>query len=226
MNPNFPKATLTVALLGVLSLAGCATYTGQTTDPDDPNRTRTGALIGAGLGAVAGLLSGDDATERRQHALIGAGVGALAGGAIGVYQDRQEAELRQRMAGTGVEVVRQGDNITLNMPGAITFGFDRSDIKPEFHPVLDNVARTLTEFNQTIVEVAGHTDSVGSDTYNQALSERRANAVAGFLGSRGVMQQRMIVVGAGESRPVASNNTEVGRAQNRRVEITLVPVRQ
>jgi outer membrane protein OmpA-like peptidoglycan-associated protein len=226
MNSNFPKTALTVALLGALSLAGCATYTGQTTDPDDPNRTRTGALIGAGIGAVAGLMSGDDATERRQHALIGAGVGALAGGAIGVYQDRQEAELRQRMAGTGVEVVRQGDNITLNMPGAITFDFDSSDIKPEFRPVLDNVARTLAEFNQTIVEVAGHTDSVGSDSYNQALSERRASAVASFLGSRGVMQQRMIVVGAGESRPIASNNTEAGRAQNRRVEITLVPVRQ
>jgi len=226
MNQNFTKTALTAALLGTLSLAGCATYTGQTTDPDDPNRTRTGALIGAGIGAVAGLLSGDDATERRQHALIGAGVGALAGGAIGVYQDRQEAELRQRMAGTGVEVVRQGDNITLNMPGAITFDFDSSDIKPEFRPVLDNVARTLAEFNQTIVEVAGHTDSVGSDSYNQALSERRASAVASFLGSRGVMQQRMIVVGAGESRPIASNNTEAGRAQNRRVEITLVPVRQ
>ncbi len=224
-NPNFPKTALTVALLGALSLAGCATYTGQTTAPDDPNRTRTGALIGAGIGAVAGLLSGDDATERRQHALIGAGVGALAGGAVGVYQDRQEAALRQRMAGTGVEVVRQGDNITLNMPSAITFDFDRSDIKLEFQQVLGNVARTLTEFDQTIVEVAGHTDSMGTDSYNQALSERRANAVAGFLGSRGVMQQRMIVVGAGESRPVASNNTDAGRAQNRRVEITLVPVR-
>jgi len=225
-NPNLSKTTIVITLLGALSLAGCATYTGQTTAPDDPNRTRTGALIGAGIGAVAGLLSGDDATERRQHALIGAGVGAIAGGAVGVYQDRQEAALRQRMAGTGVDVVRQGDNITLNMPGAITFDFDRSDIKPQFQPVLENVARTLTEFNQTIVEVAGHTDSVGTDSYNQVLSERRANAVAGFLGSRGVIQQRMIVVGAGESRPVASNDTDAGRAQNRRVEITLVPVRQ
>ena len=157
--------------------------------------------------------------------MVGAGVGGLAGGAIGAYQDRQEAALRQRMAGTGVDVVRNGDNITLNMPSNITFDFDRSDLKSQFLPVLDNVARTLTEYNQTVVEVAGHTDSVGTDAYNQALSERRANSVAGYLGSNGVMSQRMIVVGAGESRPVASNETESGRAQNRRVEITLVPVR-
>lgn len=214
-------AAMSISLL----VSSCATYTGQTNAPDDPNRTQRGAIIGAVAGAVAGLLSGDDATERRQRALVGAGVGGLAGGAIGAYQDRQEAALRQRMAGTGVDVVRNGDNITLNMPSNITFDFDRSDLKPQFLPVLDNVARTLTEYNQTVVEVAGHTDSVGTDAYNQALSERRANSVAGYLGSHGVMNQRMIVVGAGESRPVASNETESGRAQNRRVEITLVPVR-
>lgn len=206
-------------------LSGCATYTGQTTDPDDPNRTRRGALIGAAVGAVAGLLTGDDATERRQRALVGAGVGGLAGGAVGAYQDRQEAELRRQMAGTGVEVVRQGDNITLNMPGNVTFAFDSSNLQSQFLPVLDNVAGTLNQYNQTIIEVAGHTDSVGTDSYNQALSERRANAVASYLGSKGIMQQRMIVVGAGETRPVASNDTDSGRAQNRRVEITLVPVR-
>jgi outer membrane protein OmpA-like peptidoglycan-associated protein len=206
-------------------MAGCATYTGQTSDPNDPNRTQQGALIGAAVGAVAGLLTGDDATERRQRALVGAGVGGLTGGAVGAYQDRQEAELRRQMAGTGVDVVRQGDNITLNMPGNITFAFDSSNLQPQFLPVLDNVAGTLSQYNQTIVEVAGHTDSVGTDAYNQALSERRANAVAGYLGSKGVMQQRMIVVGAGETRPVASNDTDSGRAQNRRVEITLVPVR-
>ena len=206
-------------------MSGCATYTGQTSDPNDPNRTQQGALIGAAVGAVAGLLTGDDATERRQRALVGAGVGGLAGGAVGAYQDRQEAELRREMAGTGVEVVRNGDNITLNMPGNVTFAFDSSNLQSQFLPVLDNVAGTLTEYNQTIVEVAGHTDSVGTDSYNQALSERRANSVAGYLGSKGVMQQRMIVVGAGETRPVASNDTDSGRAQNRRVEITLVPVR-
>lgn len=210
-----------------LALSGCATtnaYTGQTNDPNDPNRTRTGALIGAGLGVVAGLLSGDSATERRQHAMVGAGVGALAGGAVGAYQDRQEAALRRQMAGTGVDVVRQGDNITLSMPENITFGFDSSALRPQFLPVLDNLSMTLKEYNQTVIEVAGHTDSVGTDSYNQQLSERRAGAVADYLSGRGIMRDRMIVIGAGESRPIASNDTESGRAQNRRVEITLVPL--
>lgn len=223
MKTQMKIGLMTAALTMVMS--GCATYTGQTSDPNDPNRTQRGALIGAAVGAVAGLLTGDDATERRQRALVGAGVGGLAGGAVGAYQDRQEAELRRQMAGTGVEVVRNGDNITLNMPGNITFAFDSSNLQSQFLPVLDNVAGTLNQYNQTIVEVAGHTDSVGTDAYNQALSQRRANSVAGYLGSRGIMQQRMIVVGAGETRPVASNDTDSGRAQNRRVEITLVPVR-
>ena len=222
------KTQLKIGLMSAvfaLGVSACATYTGQTNAPDDPNRTKRGALIGAAIGAAAGLLSGDDAVERRQRALVGAGVGGLAGAGIGAYQDRQEAELRRQMAGTGVDVVRQGDNITLNMPSNITFDFDSSTLKPQFTPILDNVAQTLTQYNQTVVEVAGHTDNVGTDSYNQALSERRANSVAAYLGSRGVMQQRMITVGAGETRPIASNDTDAGRAQNRRVEITLVPVK-
>ena len=225
---------LTAAVLTV-TLAGCATpgggyYGGQPQSnqqsPDPSNdRTRKGAIIGAVAGAVAGLLSGGDATERRQRALVGVGVGGLAGGAIGNYQDRQERALRDRMAGTGVDVVRNGDNITLNMPENITFGFDRSDLQSQFYPVLDNVANTLREYNQTIVEVAGHTDSKGTDAYNQALSERRAGSVGNYLMSKGLVRDRFILVGAGESRPVASNDTESGRAQNRRVEITLVPIR-
>jgi len=225
MNRFFGKTLIATALVGTLSLAGCATYTGQTTDPNDPNRARTGAIIGASIGAAAGLITGDDARERRQRALVGVGVGALAGGAIGAYQDRQEAELRHRMAGTGVDVVRQGDNITLSMPGAITFGFDSAEVQPQFRPVLDNLAITLNEYNRTLIEVAGHTDSVGAADHNQRLSERRASNVANYLGSRGVMRDRMIVVGAGATRPIASNATEAGRAQNRRVEITLVPIR-
>ena len=215
---------LCAALASAVLLSSCATYTGQTQDPNDPNRTRTGALIGAGIGAVAGLLTGDDAVERRQRALVGAGVGAIAGGGIGAYQDRQEAALRRELAGTGVDVVRQGDNITLNMPGNITFAFDSSNLQSQFYPTLNNVANTLHEYNQTVIEVAGHTDSVGAASYNQTLSVERAQSVANYLSSRGVMQQRMIVTGAGETRPIASNDTEAGRAQNRRVEITIVPV--
>jgi len=222
----FKTAGITSAVALSLLVSSCATYTGQTNDPNDPNRTRNGALIGAGIGAVAGLLSGHDAVERRQRALVGAGVGGLAGGAIGAYQDRQEAVLRQRMAGTGVEVNREGDNITLNMPGNVTFAFNSSNLDPKFYPVLNNVAGTLTEYNQTVVEVAGHTDNVGSDAYNQTLSVQRASAVANYLQGKGVNRERLITTGAGESRPIASNDTEAGRAQNRRVEITLVPVHQ
>ena len=197
MNHMRKLTTLSVALAATLTFAGCATYTGQTSDPNDPNRTQRGALIGAGIGAVAGLLSGDDATERRQRAMVGAGVGALAGGAVGAYQDRQEAALRSQLAGTGVDVIRDGDNITLNMPGAITFGFDSSALQPQFRPVLDDLAMTLNEYNQTIIEVAGHTDSVGDAAYNQNLSEQRAATVANYLAGRGVMRDRMITIGAG-----------------------------
>ena len=222
---TFTTTAIVAATAGALLLSSCATYTGQTSDPNDPNHTRTGALIGAGIGAVAGLLSGGDAVERRQRAMVGAGVGGLAGAGIGAYQDRQEAALRRDLQGTGVDVVRNGDNITLNMPGNITFAFDSSSLQPQFYPVLDNVANTLNQYNQTVIEVAGHTDNVGTDAYNQTLSQQRANSVSSYLNGKGVMQQRMIVVGAGETRPIASNDTDAGRAQNRRVEITIVPVR-
>lgn len=216
------------ALAASMLLSSCANidnYTGQTRDPNDPNRTRNAALIGTAIGVAAGLLSGDSAVERRQHAMIGAGVGAIAGGSIGAYQDRQEAELRRRMQGTGVDVSRQGDNITLNMPGNVTFAFDSANLDPKFYPVLNNVADTLKQYNQTVVEVAGHTDSVGSDAYNQKLSVDRANSVANYFMGQGLLRDRFIVTGAGKSRPIASNDTEAGRAENRRVEITLVPVR-
>lgn len=220
---KFALTGLTAAVAGALLLTSCATYTGQSSDPNDPNRTGRGAAIGAVAGAVLGAASGGDATERRQRATVGAAAGAAIGGGIGVYQDRQEAALRRQMAGTGVEVERQGDNITLNMPSGITFDFARYDLKPEFRPVLDNLSTTLNEYNQTRIEVTGHTDSVGSDASNMTLSQNRANAVAGYLGGRGVASSRMVVTGAGETRPVASNDTDSGRAQNRRVEITLVP---
>ena len=204
--------------------AGCATYTGQTSDPDDPNRTRQGALIGAAIGAAAGLLSGGDAVERRQRAMVGAGIGALAGGGIGAYQDRQEAELRSETAGTGIDVTRDGDVIKLNMPDGVTFDFARHDLKPQFYPALNTIASTLKDYDQTIVEVSGHTDSIGSDAANQILSERRANAVSSYLIGQGVVRERFEVVGMGERYPVAGNDTDPGRALNRRVEIRLLPL--
>ena len=224
MKTHALKATA-AALIATVTLGGCATYTGQTNDPNDPNRTRNNALIGAGIGAVAGLLSGGNATERRQRALVGVGVGGLAGGAIGAYQDRQEAELRRQTAGTGIEVSRDGDVIKLNLPDGVTFDFGKSNLKPQFYPALDNVASTLAQYNQTIVEVSGHTDSVGSDAANQTLSVQRANSVGNYLIGKGLVRERFEIVGFGETQPVANNDTDSGRALNRRVEIRVLPLR-
>ena len=214
----------TAVLAGSMLLASCASYTGQTSAPDDPNRTRNNALIGAGIGAVAGLLSGSDATERRQRAMVGAGVGGLAGGAIGAYQDRQEAELRRQTAGTGIVVDREGDTIKLNLPDGVTFDFNRTELKPQFYPALNNVAATLREFNQTLVEVSGHTDNVGSAAVNQRISEERAQNVASYLIGQGLQRERFEIAGFGYRYPVADNSTEQGRALNRRVEIRIVPL--
>jgi outer membrane protein OmpA-like peptidoglycan-associated protein len=204
-------------------LSGCETldpYTGES----ETSKATKGALIGAAAGAVVGLVSGKDAVDRRQRALIGAGVGALAGGAIGNYQDKQEAKLRAELQGTGVSVTRIGDNITLNMPGNITFATNSADLNAAFFDVLGSVTKVLKEFDQTVVEVAGHTDSTGTDAYNQQLSERRAQSVSNYFVSRNIDAQRLITVGMGEGRPVADNSTPEGRQLNRRVEITLVPI--
>jgi outer membrane protein OmpA-like peptidoglycan-associated protein len=204
-------------------LGGCETLDAYTGESKTSSATK-GALIGAAAGAAVGLMSGDDAVERRQQALIGAGVGALAGGAIGYYMDQQEAKLRAELEGTGVSVTRMGDNITLNMPGNVTFATDSSDLRPAFFGVLNSVGTVLNEFDQTVVEVAGHTDSTGSNEHNQGLSQRRANTVGEYLYTQKIMDERIITVGMGEHYPVADNATPEGREMNRRVEITLVPV--
>lgn len=215
---------LRLAVLGAAVLAGgCETLDPYTGESEKSKATR-GALIGAAAGAVVGLVSGDDAVERRQRALIGAGVGALAGGAVGYYMDKQEAKLRAELEGTGVSVTRKGDNITLNMPGNVTFATDSSDLRPAFFEVLTSVGKVLKEYDQTVVEVAGHTDSTGTEAYNQGLSERRAGSVAQYLAARGISEQRVITVGMGELRPVAGNDSAEGRQANRRVEITMVPI--
>ena len=223
---NAMTKTGIAAALAVTMLGGCATYTGQTSDPNDPNRTQRGALIGAGIGAVAGLLSGKDATERRQRAMVGAGIGGIAGAGVGAYQDRQEAELRRQTAGTGVDVQRDGDVIKLNLPDGVTFDFNRTEVKPQFYPALNSIAQTIGQYNQTIVEITGHTDNVGTLAANQTVSERRAQSVAAYLAGQGVQQVRMETRGYNYQYPVASNDTEQGRALNRRVEIRLIPVQQ
>ena len=219
------KKSRIVAMLATaaFALSACASMEDVATNPDK-EKTRKGAGYGAAAGAVIGLLTGGN--DKFQAAMIGAAAGAIAGGAVGYYMDKQEAKLREQMAGTGVDVVRNGDNLTLDVPGGVTFAFNSSDLNPQFTPVLSKVATTLAEYDKTVIEVAGHTDSVGSDAYNQQLSERRASSVADYLSTNGVGRTRMVTIGAGEGHPVATNETEDGRAQNRRVEITIVPVTQ
>ncbi len=202
----------------VAGSVGCTTV-----NPYTNEQQTSKAAIGAGVGAVSGALIGAMAGDRKT-ALIGAGVGALAGGGAGYYMDVQEAKLRQRLQGTGVSVTRSGNNLILNMPGNVTFASDNADINSGFYAVLDSVVLVFKEYESTMIDVIGHTDSSGSAQYNQLLSERRANSVADYFRSRGVMAQRLLVSGAGEAQPIASNDTASGRTQNRRVEIRLSPL--
>lgn len=221
----FKASRLVVPLAAGLLMVGCATtdpYSGQT----QRSSTATGTGIGAAVGAAAGALSGSGSTSRRDRALIGAAVGAAAGAGIGVYMDRQEQELRESMRGTGVDVERRGDDIVLNMPSSVTFGFDSSELTVQARNALNDVANILTQYTDTRVNVVGHTDSTGSVSYNQQLSERRAEAVGNYLAQSGVMSNRLYITGDGPHQPVASNATEEGRAQNRRVEITLSPIQE
>jgi len=212
-----------IALL--LTLSACQTLDPYTREEKTANATK-GAAIGAGVGIVAGLISGDDSRERRERALIGAGVGALAGGGIGYYMDVQENKLRQQLEGTGVSVSRYGDEIVLNMPGNITFATDSTELRPDFLDVLDSVAIVLRKYEKTMIEISGHTDSTGAASYNQQLSERRADSVANYLRSTGIMSARIATQGLGEHYPITSNATSSGRSQNRRVELRLIPITQ
>lgn len=225
MNFIFPKKLIAGLVFLAVITSGCSTMDPYTGEKKTSNAAK-GAAIGAAAGAAVGLISGDDSAERKKRALILAGVGGLAGAGIGNYMDRQELKLRQQLEGTGVSVTRVGNNITLNMPGNVTFAFNSGDINSQFYEVLNSVALVLEEFDQTFVEVAGHTDSVGSSEYNQGLSLRRAQSVANYLTAQKVDSQRLIIVGGGEDYPIASNETDAGRALNRRVEITIVPVTQ
>jgi outer membrane protein OmpA-like peptidoglycan-associated protein len=216
-----------IHLLTVGALAAAMLTSACVTDPVTGEKRISRAAIGGLGGAVGGYLLGDLVGGRndRTEKIVGAGIGGLAGVAIGSYMDRQEQDLRRRTAGTDVQVIRSGDDLILRMPSGITFATDSAAVQPQFRPTLDQVAQVLGEYRQTYVDVYGHTDSTGSDAYNQGLSERRATSVADYLVSRGVQGARLGTRGYGETAPIATNDTEEGRAANRRVEIKLVPIR-
>ncbi len=212
--------SMVLILGGTLALSACSTdpYTGERKS----SNTAVGAGIGAVVGAIGGAIVGGD--NKRKSMLIGAGIGALAGGGAGFYMDRQEAKLREQLRNSGVQVVRDGDNIILNMPGNITFDTNSAAVNPNFAEVLTSVGLVLIEYDKTYVDVLGHTDSSGSDSYNQALSERRARSVATVLATEGIIAERLIVKGLGESYPIGDNGSEQGKSLNRRVEIALSPL--
>jgi outer membrane protein OmpA-like peptidoglycan-associated protein len=213
---------LTAAALAALTLT-----TACVTDPNTGERRVARSAIGTGVGVIGGYLLGDLVGGRndRTEKLIGAGIGGIAGYAVGSYVDRQEQELRRRTAGTDVQVIRQGDELFLRMPSNVTFATNESAIQPQYRGTLDQVADVLREYNQTLIDVYGHTDADGTDSYNLGLSERRANSVRDYLTMRGVQGARLATRGFGESQPIAANDTPEGKAANRRVEIKIVPVR-
>ena len=212
------------AFLLMFAVAACTTtdpYTGEQKTSNTAKGAGVGAAAGAVLGAIAG---GGSSQERRKKALIGAGIGAIAGGGVGAYMDSQEAKLRQQLAGTGVSVTRSGDNLILNMPGNITFPVNQFDVRSDFYPVLNSVALVLKEYEKTLIDVVGFTDSSGTYENNMVLSQKRANSVGQYLQSQGIIAGRIVTQGMGPQNPVASNETAEGKQANRRVELILRPL--
>jgi outer membrane protein OmpA-like peptidoglycan-associated protein len=203
----------------VLALPSCTTvnpYTGE----QQTSKTLQGGAAGALVGGLAGAMMGDS-----HDALKGAAIGGLLGGGIGAYMDTQEAEVRRQLHGTGVSVTRIGNDLVLNMPSDITFNTASANIQPQFRRTLNAVALVLSKYRLTSISIVGHTDSDGSDSYNANLSIDRARSVAAVLNSSGVHAMRILTYGEGEASPIASNATPYGKAQNRRVELRIIPQR-
>jgi outer membrane protein OmpA-like peptidoglycan-associated protein len=212
------------------AVAALLATTACVTDPDTGNKKISRAAIGGVAGAVVGYFAGDLIGGRRDRTekVVGAGVGALAGAAVGVYMDRQERELRDRTAGTGVEIQRQGDELLLTMPSGITFAINSYEVQPQFRGTLDQVAQTLSSYPSTLIDVYGHTDPSGGDAINLPLSRNRAQSVASYLTQRGVQPARIATQGFGSAQPLPGNDnsTEAERSANRRVEIRIVPLQE
>jgi outer membrane protein OmpA-like peptidoglycan-associated protein len=214
-----------VLVLVTLMLSGCI-------QPNDPNKhTKQKAGIGAGLGAVAGAIIGYQA-DHSGGALKGALIGGAAGGALGAgtghYMDKQQSEFEQQLSSerqaNQIEVERlQNENLKITMNSEVSFDFNSSRLQPAFEQSLEKVAGILNRYPRSSLKIIGHTDNVGSDVYNQQLSEKRAQAVATALESRGVAASRISISGRGESEPRTTNSTEAGRQLNRRVEMLITP---
>lgn len=205
----------TFILAGLLAVTSCTTINPYTGERELSNAATYGAIGGV----VCGLLGAAESGQRARNAAAGCG---LIGAGIGAYMDVQEAELREQLAGTGVQVQRNGDDLQLIMPGNVTFNTNEYSLRPQFIPVLDSVGQVLYKYGDTNLRVIGHTDSTGSAAYNYGLSERRAQSVSNYLVGRGLDGGRLISQGMGPDQPISSNETEQGRMANRRVELQIV----
>lgn len=221
------KLKSTIAILSIAAvLSGCQSMQRQnaTTGEEETNSTSKGAIIGAVSGVLVGLATGDNAKERRNRALAGAVAGGAVGAGVGNYFDRQEAELREELKNSGVQVRRVGqDQLELVMENGIGFATDSSNLSSSIYSTLNGVARVLVEYPDTVLMITGHTDSTGSEEYNQTLSLKRADAVRSYLIGQSVASNRLSTMGAGESQPICDNSTSQGRQCNRRVEINIYP---
>ena len=220
MTRNSPLLAISAASL--LALTACATPE-RSANNNDFKKTTTGAAIGAGLGVIAGLISGDDSKERKQNAIKGALIGGAGGAVVGNVLDKQAAELQKSLGNDRVTITNTGDRLIVSLPQDITFASDSATLSSGIQSDLNAVATNLQSYPNSTVQVIGHTDSTGEAGYNQNLSVQRANSVVNVLAGAGVSFTRLQGMGRGEDQPVASNLTEEGKAQNRRVEIVILP---
>lgn len=206
--------TVGLGILCAFTLSACADVANS-----PQKNTIQGAGIGAAAGALAGLILGDD----KKDVIIGTAAGAIIGGIVGNRLDAQEAALRESLTSKDTIIRNTGSELIVTLPEGITFDTNSTYVRESFQPEIAKIAENLNEFSDTTVDVIGHTDSSGGTEYNQALSADRAYAVTNILTDEGVSEGRIISYGRGETTPIASNDNETGKAQNRRVEIVIRP---